>query len=39
MPTHVIVDTDARAAAWFSLEGAESLQLDLPLSRLLRCKA
>jgi hypothetical protein len=28
-PTHIIVDTDAREAAWFSLEGAETAQLDL----------
>jgi Icc-related predicted phosphoesterase len=32
-PTHVIVDTEAREAAWFSLAGAETAQLDLPLRR------
>ena len=33
IPTHVIVDTEAREAAWFSLDGAESARLDRPLSR------
>jgi Icc-related predicted phosphoesterase len=33
-PTHVIVDTDAHAAAWFSLAGAESVSLDAPLARI-----
>jgi Icc-related predicted phosphoesterase len=32
-PTHVIVDTEAREAAWYSLAGAEKAQLDLPLRR------
>jgi Icc-related predicted phosphoesterase len=32
-PTHVIVDTEAREAVWFSLAGAEIARLDLPLSR------
>jgi len=32
-PTHVIVNTDAREAAWFSLAGAELVRLDLPLRR------
>jgi Icc-related predicted phosphoesterase len=32
-PTHVIVDTEAQEAAWFSLAGAETVSLDQPLSR------
>lgn len=32
-PTHVIIDTDAREAVWFSMDGAESVRLDLPLQR------
>jgi Icc-related predicted phosphoesterase len=32
-PTHVIVDTEAREAAWFSLAGAQLARLDLPLQR------
>jgi Icc-related predicted phosphoesterase len=32
-PTHIVVDTEAREAAWYSLAGAESAQLDLPLRR------
>jgi Icc-related predicted phosphoesterase len=32
-PTHVIVDTDRRQAYWFSLAGAEVVQLDGPLTR------
>jgi Icc-related predicted phosphoesterase len=32
-PTHVIIDTEAREAAWYSLAGAELARLDLPLSR------
>jgi len=35
-PTHVIIDTDAREAVWYSLAGAELAQLDLPLRRPLR---
>jgi Icc-related predicted phosphoesterase len=27
-PTHVVVDTEAREAAWFSLQGAEAASLD-----------
>jgi Icc-related predicted phosphoesterase len=33
IPAHVIVDTDAGAAAWFSLAGAESVALDRASSR------
>lgn len=32
-PTYVAIDTEARAAAWFSLAGAESVNLDAPLKR------
>jgi Icc-related predicted phosphoesterase len=32
-PTHVIIDTRAREAIWISMEGAESVKLDLPLQR------
>jgi Icc-related predicted phosphoesterase len=32
-PTHVIVDTDARTASWFSLAGNQLVPLDAPLSR------
>ena len=32
-PAHVIIDTEAQAAAWFSLAGAELAQLDAPLQR------
>ncbi len=32
-PTHIIVDTDAREAAWFSMAGAELVQFDAPLAR------
>jgi Icc-related predicted phosphoesterase len=32
-PTHIVVDTDAREAAWFSLAGAELVRLDAPLAR------
>jgi Icc-related predicted phosphoesterase len=32
-PAHVVVDTAAREAAWFSLAGAEGAQLDQPLTR------
>lgn len=32
-PTHVIVDTDRQQALWFSLAGAEVVQLDGPLIR------
>jgi Icc-related predicted phosphoesterase len=32
-PTHVIIDTQARAAAWFSLAGAESVNLNAALER------
>ena len=32
-PTHIIVDMEAREAAWYSLAGAELAQLDLPLIR------
>jgi len=32
-PAHIIVDTDAREALWFSLAGAQSLHLDQPLLR------
>lgn len=33
IPTTIAIDTAAREAAWFSLEGAESVQLDAPLVR------
>ncbi len=33
VPAHIIVDTDAREAIWFSLAGAETVKLDLPLQR------
>jgi Icc-related predicted phosphoesterase len=33
VPTTVVIDTEAGEAAWFSLEGAESVKLDVPLSR------
>jgi len=33
VPTHVIVDTDARQASWNSLAGSESIALDAPLVR------
>jgi Icc-related predicted phosphoesterase len=32
-PAHVVVDTAAREAAWFSMEGAQSASLDQPLTR------
>jgi len=33
VPTHVIVDTDAARAMWFSLAGNEIVRLDVPLTR------
>lgn len=33
VPAHVIVDTSAREAAWFSMAGAELVKLDEPLER------
>lgn len=33
MPTSIAIDIDAREAAWFSFEGAESVKLDEPLQR------
>jgi len=33
VPTSIAIDTEAREAAWFSLEGAESVNLDAPLVR------
>ena len=33
VPTTVSIDTDAMEAAWFSLEGAESVRLSEALSR------
>ena len=33
VPTHVIVDTDAQRAMWFSLAGNEIIRLDAPLTR------
>jgi Icc-related predicted phosphoesterase len=33
VPAHVIVDTAAREAAWFSIAGAELVKLDAPLER------
>lgn len=32
-PAHVVVNTEAREAAWFSLAGAEIVRLDAPLER------
>jgi hypothetical protein len=32
-PTTIAIDTGAMEAAWFSLEGAESVKLDAPLER------
>jgi Icc-related predicted phosphoesterase len=32
-PAHVVIDTAAREAAWFSLAGAEAAALDQPLTR------
>ncbi|MBM4200410.1 MAG: phosphohydrolase [Gammaproteobacteria bacterium] len=32
-PTHIVIDTEASAALWFSLAGAEVLPLDRPLTR------
>jgi Icc-related predicted phosphoesterase len=32
-PTHLVVDTDAREATWYSLDGTERVRLDLPLKR------
>jgi Icc-related predicted phosphoesterase len=32
-PAHIVVDTAAREAAWFSLKGAEAAALDQPLTR------
>lgn len=32
-PCHIMVDTEAREAAWFSLAGAEIVRLDAPLER------
>jgi predicted phosphodiesterase len=32
-PTHVVLDTDAQEAAWFSLAGAELVDLGSPLQR------
>jgi Icc-related predicted phosphoesterase len=33
IPTSIAIDTEAREAAWFSNEGAESIRLDAPLQR------
>jgi hypothetical protein len=33
VPTHVIIDTDAQQAMWFSLAGNEVVSLDVPLER------
>ena len=35
-PAHIIVDTDERQAAWFSLAGSELVRLDRPLERPLQ---
>jgi Icc-related predicted phosphoesterase len=32
-PAHIMVDTEAQEAAWFSLAGAELVRLDAPLER------
>lgn len=32
-PAHIMIDTEAREAAWFSLAGAELARLDAPLQR------
>lgn len=34
VPTHIAIDTEAREAAWFSMEGAELMRLDAPLERV-----
>lgn len=33
VPTHIIIDTEASTAAWFSLAGDEEIRLDAPLIR------
>ena len=33
VPTHVVFDTAAQSAFWFSMEGAETVQLDRALTR------
>jgi Icc-related predicted phosphoesterase len=33
VPAHVVIDTDARRAMWFSLAGNEVISLDAPLQR------
>ncbi|ODT89169.1 metallophosphoesterase [Phenylobacterium sp. SCN 70-31] len=33
VPPHIVIDTQARAAAWFSLAGTEAVRLDRPLLR------
>jgi Icc-related predicted phosphoesterase len=33
VPTHIVIDTDAAQAAWFSIEGAELVRLGAPLER------
>jgi Icc-related predicted phosphoesterase len=32
-PTHIVLDTEANEAAWFSMAGAEIVRLDAPLAR------
>ena len=34
MPTHIVIETEAREAAWFSMEGGELVRLGAPLDRL-----
>jgi len=36
VPTSIVIDTEAREAAWFSLEGSELVKLDGPLVRPLQ---
>jgi len=33
VPTTIVIDTDAKQAVWFSLDGVESVRLDAPLER------
>ena len=33
MPTTIAIDTELMEAAWFSLDGAESVKLNAPLTR------
>ncbi|MDZ4371309.1 MAG: metallophosphoesterase [Phenylobacterium sp.] len=39
VPPHIVIDTEASAAAWFSLAGLETVRLDRPLARPLEAPA